>query len=269
MTDFAVRAAPGPLMVACPGCGSRFPVDPERIPPQGILAICSACERTFPVLRPAEASPAVMPFASREADAVAAETPADRVHLGTLPPPPTPGPAEVTPTDPVWAAPPGGSGSGAPAVARGTGAPPDGGAGGVGTAATPMPEVPTTPGASSAPEPEPAPVDPPPGSVAGLSGVAAGAIRFGARDPADRARRLARVLASDMITYNPARYAEARAAGTLRQDFEDEIEKSWEEYVDQVGPEMAKGTAYFVDALNEVLGRGEPLFEGLGYPYNR
>ena len=92
------------------------------------------------------------------------------------------------------------------------------------------------------------------------------AFTFGRRDPENRARRLARVLASDMITYNPARYAEARRRGSLRDDFQDEIQKSWEEYVDQVGEELARSTHHFADALNEVLAQGEPLFRGPGRP---
>lgn len=69
-----------------------------------------------------------------------------------------------------------------------------------------------------------------------------------------------------MITYNPARYADARRQGTLRQDFREEIEKSWEEYVEQVGEVLATTTHHFVDALNEVLAQGEHLFDGPGFP---
>jgi predicted Zn finger-like uncharacterized protein len=83
---------------------------------------------------------------------------------------------------------------------------------------------------------------------------------FGQRDPADKARRLARVLVSDMITYNPDRHARALEAGTIAEDFDDEIKKSWAEYVDQVGQEMAEGTTFFTDALNEILAGGTPTF---------
>jgi len=84
--------------------------------------------------------------------------------------------------------------------------------------------------------------------------------QFGRRDPHDKARRLARVLVSDMITYNPDRHAQALARGTLSDDFEDEIAKSWEEYVDQVGRDMAESTDYWTNALNDVLARGEKVF---------
>ena len=88
------------------------------------------------------------------------------------------------------------------------------------------------------------------------------AFMFGKRDPKEKARRLARVLVSDMISYNAQRHVDARARGTIKEDFEDEINKSWKEYVDQVGPEMAEGEGqdFWRDALNDVLTKGESLF---------
>lgn len=83
---------------------------------------------------------------------------------------------------------------------------------------------------------------------------------FGPQDPDTRARRLARALVSDVKVYNRDRWAESRIAGTLRKDFRDEILKSWDEYVEQVGQEMAKRTPYFRDALNDILAEGERVF---------
>lgn len=83
---------------------------------------------------------------------------------------------------------------------------------------------------------------------------------FGEQTPDDRARRLARALVSDMVVYNPERREESLADGTLRQEFRDEIRKSWEEYVEQVGEERAKNTPYFRQALNEILAGGEEIF---------
>ena len=42
--------------------------------------------------------------------------------------------------------------------------------------------------------------------------------------------------------------------------FEEEIRKCWEEYTEQVGMEMASSTAYFTEALNEILADGQPVF---------
>ena len=79
-------------------------------------------------------------------------------------------------------------------------------------------------------------------------------------DPVTRARRLARALVSDMVAYQPAKRAEGLANGTLKQLFRDEIRKSYDEYVEQVGREVAESTAFFQDALNEVLAQGTRVF---------
>lgn len=92
--------------------------------------------------------------------------------------------------------------------------------------------------------------------------AAGGTFRFGKRDPTDKAKRLARVLVSDMIMYNAERHRNAIENGTLTKDFEDEIDKSWKEFVDQVGPEVADGPGreFWRDALNDILAKGERLF---------
>jgi len=84
---------------------------------------------------------------------------------------------------------------------------------------------------------------------------------FGQNDPDARAARLARVLVSDMMTYNPAMYEKAMEAGTLAEDFEDEVKRSWSEYVEQVGEELARSTPHFTRALNDILAKGEELFQ--------
>jgi predicted Zn finger-like uncharacterized protein len=85
---------------------------------------------------------------------------------------------------------------------------------------------------------------------------------FGKRDPTDKAKRLARVLVSDMIMYNAERHQSALASGTLVQDFEEEIEKSWKEYVEQVGDDIANGAGrqFWTDALNDILAKGKQVF---------
>lgn len=75
-----------------------------------------------------------------------------------------------------------------------------------------------------------------------------------------RAQRIARALVSDIVAYNKEKLKQSVAAGTLRNDFREEIRKSWEEYVEQVGLEMAKTTPYFRDSLNEILAKGQKVF---------
>lgn len=83
---------------------------------------------------------------------------------------------------------------------------------------------------------------------------------FGARDPERKAERLARALVSDIVAYHPDRVARSFESGSLRTEFRGEIMKSWEEYVAQVGIELAKSTPYFRDALNNILAKGEKVF---------
>jgi hypothetical protein len=83
---------------------------------------------------------------------------------------------------------------------------------------------------------------------------------FLANDPNAKARRLSRALVSDLVTYFPQRRDEGLRDGTLKDLFQDEIKKSYEEYVDQVGKEFADSTTHFQDALNEILAAGRKVF---------
>ena len=118
-----------------------------------------------------------------------------------------------------------------------------------GPAPTPSasPFRPTTPSTASSP-------------AAGESGVRRPLNPFLSKDPNQRAKRLARALVSDIITYNPAKHAEGLRDGTLKQLFREEIKKSFEEYIAQVGQQLAESTTYFQEALNEVLGAGKKIF---------
>ena len=83
---------------------------------------------------------------------------------------------------------------------------------------------------------------------------------FLSQDPPARARRLARALVSDIVVYHPAKRRDGLRDGSLKLLFEDEIRKSWEEYVEQVGRELAESTNFFTDALNDILADGQPVF---------
>ena len=85
---------------------------------------------------------------------------------------------------------------------------------------------------------------------------------FLANDPNAKARRLARALISDLISYFPAKKEEGLRDGTLKQLFKEEIKKSYEEYVAQIGREFAESSTHFVDALNDILAGGQKVFGG-------
>jgi hypothetical protein len=83
---------------------------------------------------------------------------------------------------------------------------------------------------------------------------------FLANDPNAKARRLARALVSDLVTYFPQKRDEGLRNGTLRELFREEIKKSYEEFVDQVGKDFAESTPHFQDALNDILAAGQKIF---------
>jgi hypothetical protein len=109
----------------------------------------------------------------------------------------------------------------------------------------PPPASPAAPRAETAETPTPArpPINP-----------------FLANDPNAKAKRLARALVSDIVAYFPQKREEGLRDGTLKQLFREEIKKSYEEYVEQVGREFAESTTHFQDALNDVLAGGKKLF---------
>ena len=113
-----------------------------------------------------------------------------------------------------------------------------------------------------APPPAPPPVAAPP--LAAPEPRKTGPLRpvnpFLVQDPKQKARRLARALISDMLVYHPEKRQQGIRDSTLPQLFKDEIEKSWLEYVEQVGREMADGTPFWTEALNEILAGGKKLF---------
>lgn len=83
---------------------------------------------------------------------------------------------------------------------------------------------------------------------------------FLSQDPGQKARRLARALVSDLAVYHPERRLEALKNGTLKEAFGDEIKKSWDEYAEQVGRDLAESTTFFTDALNDILAGGQKVF---------
>jgi predicted Zn finger-like uncharacterized protein len=288
------------MNVSCPDCRSIFRVDPAKVPPSGVRARCSVCSgvisipaptgqttppgggdrpatppresgsqdrprsapaaqggwdpppsgsasqrvpATPPVQRPAPSPPPPPP---RTVETPAASRPRPEsigrasVTATATPPSPSSGQREFTPRSPARpaapAASPGASGISAPPFVP-SGSPP---------------RAPTTP----------RPPAKPPGAipVAGDGGPRRPLNPFLSKDPNQRAKRLARALVSDIITYHPAKHAEGLRDGTLKQLFREEIKKSFEEYIAQVGQQLAESTTYFQEALNEVLAAGKKIF---------
>ena len=227
------------MNVGCPQCSSIFRVDPAKVPPGGVRARCSICGGVIPVPEPTAeliaAGPQPPPPVPRTTGQYSRKTPAAGVTAATTPPP---GVARMTtPAAGLAGATPAGGVSRLLTPARGTPRP-----------ATPAYEAPAFQ--------EPAQEAP----AAARTGTAGSINPYLARDPDVRAKRLARALISDIVTYYPDKHADALRAGSLKQTFGEEIKKSYEEYVAQVGTAFAESTSHFKDALNEVLGEGKRIF---------
>jgi predicted Zn finger-like uncharacterized protein len=287
------------MNVSCPDCRSIFRVDPAKVPPSGVRARCSVCSGVISIPaptgqttssagaarpatpgaesgsqdRPRSAPPAQGGWDPPPFGSASQRTPAAPSIQRPAPPPPQPRTAE-TPAVPrprpesierasvtATATPPSPS-SGLPEFTPPTPAPP------VVPPASPAASGPSAPPFVPSGSPSsrpPAPSRPPARPVAATPVTSDGGARrplnpFLSKDPNQRAKRLARALVSDIITYHPAKHAEGLRDGTLKQLFREEIKKSFEEYIAQVGQQLAESTTYFQEALNEVLGAGKKIF---------
>jgi predicted Zn finger-like uncharacterized protein len=252
------------MNVSCPECRSVFRVDPAKVPTAGVRARCSVCggvitigqggaiENDFsdgraatPVARP---TPRQQPPAPR--------APMDAPSRMPTPAAPTPGVAPFARNTPLT-----GSRAVTPALPTPAARPTP--------VAPPRPSAPNVPAGTRAPAqptipPRPAPSAPPaspaPSASASPSATTRSINPFLSNDPNVKAKRLARALVSDIVAYFPQKREEGLRNGTLKQLFREEIKKSYEEYVDQMGKEFAETTTHFQDALNEVLAGGKKLF---------
>lgn len=236
------------MNVTCPTCATVFRVDPAKVPERGVRARCSVCGGLIAVRRPEVAAPAIPAAAPSvpEREPVRPPPPPEP-GPGTPPPEPRPTPAPEPPRPAPTPAPP------QPAAEE--------------PARPPLvtPEVPLSALPASEPPPRQEPPRQPseaPQAPQGATQAAPGRFSnpFLQQDPSTRARRLARALVSDLVVYHPEKRQRGLAEGNLKELFGEEIRKSWEEYVEQVGEELAATTPYFTEALNEILAEGEQLF---------
>ena len=263
------------MNVSCPECRSVFRVDPAKIPAAGVRARCSVCGGVITI---GQGGPIESNFSDRRGSATPVARPVPRPQP---PPPRAPTPSAPTPGVAPFArnTPFGGSRAITPPPAQGAPATPAQRPSGPTPPPTPRPSAPNVPGrgpaqapvpprpqptpaSSSAPTPRavPTPSAPPAPSAASSSPAPSRINPFLSNDPNVKAKRLARALVSDIVAYFPQKREEGLRNGTLKQLFREEIKKSYEEYVEQMGKEFAETTTHFQEALNEVLAGGKKLF---------
>lgn len=272
--------------VQCPSCSTEFPVDPDKVPREGVNARCSSCTEVFFVEKPTEGeeggvvsaeSPVEIPreesLGLEEPGVEVEEKPEEHVeeeageYIGQevgeeigqeAAAPEQPDVAEddfVLEQETLYTEDE--EDVEAPSEEAETGLELEETPEEIGGAAE---EIQAEEPPSEEPPSEETPSGEAPAGLGGTGAAPTGPVQFGQRSPEDKAQRLARVLVSDMILYNPQRHTRAMENGTLAEEFEDEIKKSWEEYVEQVGEELADSTSYFTDALNEILAKGQEIF---------
>ena len=250
------------MNVNCPNCATIYRVDPAKVPEAGVRARCAVCAAIFPVHREGASPSAPLPVAAAAAPPEApapAAVPVPAPAAPAAPPPPPPqAEAAIAPALPQPDLPQPPEASRPPAIAPAEPARPG----------RPMPPRPAMPpgslGGAMAGRPAPAmpprPAAPPAAAPAAAAGPRRPVNPFLSQDPSQKARRLARALISDMVVYHPAKRREGIRDGTLKQLFEEEIKKSWEEYSEQVGRDVAESSNHFRDALNEILADGRQIF---------
>jgi predicted Zn finger-like uncharacterized protein len=271
------------MTVSCPECGSVFRVDPAKVPATGVRARCSVCGGVI-ALGGGTLPVSVTPLHATRVGSAGMPTPRSTAPQGSIA---RPAPTQPTPVRPISSQPtPVAAGLAQPTpvrpviaqrlLARPTTqpAPPSFSSPMAAGPAAPRPIAPATPAASApaalATPPvvvsqSVTPASSPAASNAGVPATGSDSERrpinpFLRADPAQRARRLARALVSDLVAYHPQKREEGLRDGTLRQLFREEIKKSYEEYVEQVGRDSAESSPYFQDALNEILAGGRRLF---------
>lgn len=87
----------------------------------------------------------------------------------------------------------------------------------------------------------------------------------GADDPqraVDDARRIARLLVSEIKLYNEKKVAEGRAAGDLYERLKDDIERSRQVYSERTPEHVRASSDFFHEELVRILAEGRP--EALG-----
>lgn len=273
------------MIVECSNCHAKYNVDETKIPDTGIRVKCHKCqtiifvEKEVPASQPVQTEvPVSEPTTPEPAAplAAASEEPSDQVpptestpslpaqpeepSVPQEPEVPTPEP-EVAPTEPEVPAPT------EPEV--------------------PSPEPPVPP-APEVPPPEPdvAPTEPevpapqerieqaaPLDVVMPSEPVMATPTESLPTAPLEtqmsdedkkwneRARRLAKALASDLVLYNQDKVEEGLREGTLAKLLGSEIRRSWEYYNQQIPKHIVEGSDYFKEQLNKIVGKGKEIFK--------
>ncbi len=210
------------MIVECTSCHTKYNVDDKKIPPAGVKVRCQKCQNVIIIKKEA---PAAVPSA---------------VVPPVIPQPPVEPPVVKPPTvtappvePPVTTEPP--------------------------PVAPPKETFVTEPYMAIPKAAEP-PVKPPP-TVIEKPTTEAAPLSDEDKRWHERARRLAKALASDLVLYNQDKVEQGLRDGTLSDLLGSEIRRSWEYYCQQIPKHIVQSTDFFKEQLNKIVCKGREIFK--------
>ncbi|MGQ9701701.1 MAG: zinc-ribbon domain-containing protein [bacterium] len=218
------------MIVECTNCHSKYNVDENKIPPGGVKVRCPKCQSIISVKKevsvPTTVEPPPVPKVEPPPPPKVEEPAIPKAKESVaqkIPVPKPPEPEVPLPPEPQIPAPS-------------------------------EPEVPVTPPAQKPVTPEPEQV---------MKVVSPPPVEMSEEDKKwhERARRLAKALASDLVLYNQEKVEQGLREGTLIQLLGSEIRRSWEYYCQQIPKHIIENSDYFKEQLNKIVGKGKEIFK--------
>lgn len=219
------------MIVECTNCHAQYNVDDKKIPPAGVRVRCHKCQNILVIQKPEPVPFLITPVPPPEVKEPTPppEPPKEKPESepGVPSPPAAEEPAEPPP--PPEVAPPVEVKPAEPKIAA------------------PKIKEPATDAGVVIEKPEPPPTVP----------------RLSEDDKKwqERARRLAKALASDLVLYNQDKVERGLQDGSLAQLLGSEIRRSWEYYCQQIPKHIVESTDFFKEQLNKIVGKGKELFK--------
>lgn len=212
------------MIVECTNCHAKYNVNENKIPPSGVKVKCPKCQNVISIK--IETPPTPPPKIEPPPPPKIEEPPMPKAEAPIAQVPPV-----SKPPEPEVPAPP------EPQIP-----------------APPEPEIPVTPPAQKPVTPEPEQV---------MKVVRPPTVEMSEEDKKwhERARRLAKALASDLVLYNQGKVEQGLRDGTLVQLLGSEIRRSWEYYCQQIPRHIIENSDYFKEQLNKIVGKGKEIFK--------
>ena len=229
------------MIVLCNSCQTKYSVDERKIPPTGVKVKCHKCQNII-FIKPPEST---LPSAPAVVKPEPLKPTVPEPPKPTVPEPPKPTMPE--PPKPTMPEPP------KPVIPHEAPKPTE-----------PMPEKPAGLEMQGTEYQVEKPTQP--STVESAAGPAVSVPAEEGMSEEDkkwhqRAKRLAKALASDLVLYNQSKVEEGLRNGTLVQLLGAEIRRSWEYYCQQIPKKIVDNTDYFKEQLNKIVGKGKELFK--------